>query len=145
MSEIKLKLCQNPDCGQEFKQFNSLTKYCSSPCYYKEEGYQEAIKSDRAIPRKYTKNRQIIIEKNKNKFGQLTCESCFTDKGGIFETHHIVYRSRKPKHEHIHHERNLILVCRKCHNFYHEKKGNGQHLIYERNLTELFGNSILNA
>ncbi len=32
MKEVKEKKCGNPNCQNEFKQFNSLQKYCSASC-----------------------------------------------------------------------------------------------------------------
>lgn len=78
-----------------------------------------------------------------NYFGYSFCEQCgITTKN--LDVHHIVFRSEKPDHPMIHNERNLILVCRKCHNRFHDHKGFRNDLVLKRSLNDLFGDDILN-
>ena len=59
-----------------------------------------------------------------------------------FETHHIIYRSEKPNHEHLHSSNNLILLCVLCHNYFHKSKQTRVELVKERKLNEMFGNDV---
>lgn len=74
--------------------------------------------------------------------GYAYCQKCF--KGGRhLDCHHIIFQSEAQKHVYLNNPRNLIILCRECHNFMHAAKSNREYLIQERNLTELFGNFIL--
>lgn len=53
--------------------------------------------------------------------GYLHCENCGRNDNWL-ELHHICYRSEKPKHKNLNHEDNLILLCKKCHDWLHDKK-----------------------
>ena len=93
--------------------------------------------------REYIKVRKAIRKEKDEKYGYWFCDKCEINETYHCSMHHIVYRSEKPKHEHLHNERNLIDLCMRCHNYFHEKKDRRNYLIEERNLTELFGNEIL--
>lgn len=76
------------------------------------------------------------------KHGYGFCEVCKRSDNGsvIFDTHHLYYASHYPKNENLHHPQNLILVCRSCHQKFH----NGEYRVLfltleeERGLKELF-------
>lgn len=76
--------------------------------------------------------------------GYNFCEKCSKNEASVFkiETHHIIYKSEKPKHEHIEHDLNKIVLCDECHKWYHDKKIRRNHLIEERKLYLLFGTDI---
>jgi len=76
-------------------------------------------------------------------FGYWFCDKYNRSDTYNYSMHHIVYRSEKPKHKHLHNKRNLIDLCEACHRWFHEKKNRRIYLIEERKLTELFGNDIL--
>ncbi len=156
-------------CSLEFKPYTSLDKFCSAACRIENEkpkrskrwnevsvskrmgtnnpGYKHGLavmgaKKDSTGMKRYLKIRDEykaeFIENN----GSLYCERCGTTSGKV-ETHHIVFRSEKPNHEHIHDKRNLLIVCVPCHNWYHKSKGNRDLLVNQRQLQDLFGIDIL--
>ena len=86
----------------------------------------------------YKKNAIALIYKQLNELRYIKCQRC--DKTSRVECHHIIYRSEKPKHPEIHNIRNLILLCRDCHDWFHSNKANRNELVDKRGLTELFGN-----
>lgn len=103
-------------------------------------------KSPPKVKKKETKGhllwKALEINRMIDEKGYAYCQRCF--KGGRFlDCHHCVYQSEAPKHKHLNNSRNLIIVCRECHSWFHSAKSNRDYLIKERNLTELFGTSIL--
>ena len=84
-------------------------------------------------------------EKIYDRRGYLYCEKCGVNQNGSFRfsTHHIVYASEVPKHEFLHDEKNLIFLCERCHNFFHESKKNRDYLVKERGLNKLFNKNLL--
>lgn len=87
--------------------------------------------------RLFIKTRLAMRADMLNEHGYTFCQKCMQQTGSL-NAHHIVFRSEAPKHENLHDKQNLILVCVKCHNFYHNKKDRRNHLIEERKLWELF-------
>lgn len=76
-----------------------------------------------------------------NRCGYFFCENCGanSNKAYGFDRHHIIFRSEKPGHPEIHNGRNIILLCRKCHEEAHgDKERFRSHLIYLRDLVTLF-------
>lgn len=161
------KICKF--CGAEFKPYTSLDKFCSPKCRVEELKSKRSRRlSDEfckkrsgmgnpafihgnsmlgKVPnnvgyKKYMKIRDSLKSEIISEYGFLFCQRCNINKPP-FDTHHIIFRSEKPNHEHIHNKKNLIVLCVKCHNYYHKTKSNRNELVKERNLTELFGNSIL--
>jgi 5-methylcytosine-specific restriction endonuclease McrA len=142
--QIKPKTCK---CGIEFQPFNSLDKYCSVLCAMKSAN--PTIR--KPIKRKVTKVKNKISDSQKafekvrdglradkiRRYGYLYCERCGTKKSMYWNMHHIVFRSEKPRHKHLHDPRNLIDLCDECHILYHAKKGRRLHLVLKRKLTEL--------
>ena len=94
-------------------------------------------------PPKYYTTRDRLRREKINICGYWSCDKCHSSNEYHASMQHIVYRSEKPKHEHLHNERNLIDLCMRCHNYFYEKKDRRNYLIEERKLTELFGNDIL--
>ena len=94
-------------------------------------------------PPKYYKTRDRLRRDKMFTFGYWFCDKCKTNNQYHASMHHIVYKSEKPKHRHLHSSRNLIDCCEKCHLWFHEKKDRRNYLIEQRKLTELFGNDIL--
>lgn len=76
------------------------------------------------------------------KHDYLYCEVCKVNKNAVFrfETHHIYYASRYPKHPNLHNPRNLILLCKRCHLNFHQGvyKEKFVQIEAERGLKELF-------
>ncbi len=83
------------------------------------------------------KTTQELIEEMEEKYGYSICYKCRTPNPS-FQFHHVVYRSEMPKHENLHHPKNLICVCVKCHNWFHNKKDRRDYIIKRRKLWELF-------
>ena len=158
------------ECGNEFKPYTALDKFCSANCRVEKMKSKRSrrwnkeatenrkgknnpayvhgqacrgVKTDTTGSKLYQRMRKEYIEELLEKKGYLYCEKC-EQTNKRFETHHIVFRSEKPNHEHLHSKKNFIHVCVKCHNHYHNKKGNRNQLVIDRKLSELFGNDILN-
>lgn len=87
----------------------------------------------------FAKAKKVVIKRVFDKFGKLRCEKCKTTRSIQFSTHHIVFRSERPKHPELNNPKNLIYLCFDCHEGYHKDKKSRNDLIKERNLTELFG------
>lgn len=62
-----------------------------------------------------TNYKRAYYEKN----GHLACEVCGRGNAFRYQTHHIYYASRFPRHKHLHNPKNLILVCETCHEKFH--------------------------
>ena len=163
-----VKKCAN--CGKEFNAYNSLTKYCSVSCgisfqkkFKKWNWKQESVKKisgennhnyrngDRTNGSKRTwignkefwRNRDAIIEKMLEQKGYVYCENCQRTDSPL-EGHHIIYRSEKPFHQHLHQTPNIIMLCKKCHSMFHDNKSVRNDIVVERKLHLLFGEDILN-
>ena len=163
-----IKKCQY--CEKEFKPYTSLDKFCSANCRianqkskrkwnwskkscnnrtgklnpaYKNGDRVRTKKTSAIEHRKYLRIRNKIRQAKIEKYGFLFCDRCETNNSYQWEMHHLIYKSEKPKHKYLHNERNLIDLCMKCHNWFHQKKDRRNYLIKERNLIALFGNDIL--
>jgi predicted HNH restriction endonuclease len=89
------------------------------------------------------------VQAHLKKHGYLFCERCKSNQN-IDPPHHIRFRSEFPRNKNLNDHRNLIILCRKCHDFFHGKGEDGLgnkpttkkedrlYLIKERNLDELF-------
>lgn len=93
--------------------------------------------------RQYNKNRLELHEEMYDLHGFYFCQNCGRSGVGL-ECHHLIFRSEKPNHEHINHKKNLIIVCRKCHDKFHGNKGARNKIVESRGLDLLFGNDVLN-
>lgn len=159
----KTKNCKQ--CEKEFKPYTSLDKFCCANCRVdfqkskrtrnwksvenkigkKNAAYVHGLAKTQTLnlkQREYMRIRNAKAKSIIEEQGFICCQRCGST-GCKIETHHIVFRSEKPSHEHIHNERNLIFVCVKCHNYFHKNKSNRNYLVEDRNLTELFGDDIL--
>lgn len=143
-------------CGIKFEARLDRTRFCGRKCYFLEQKQSRKGKNNPAYrngtrtngksvswvhldtTRKYGK---AFLEK----YGYKFCENCGTNSSLRFETHHIIFASEKPRHENLHNQRNLILVCIKCHNDFHSgvTRDKRKDLVDKRNLVELFGKTIL--
>lgn len=59
MDSVKLKVCADKNCNNEFKQYNSLSKYCSSACMNKNKKPDLKLKSLYKIP-KVSEKRKVL-------------------------------------------------------------------------------------
>jgi hypothetical protein len=167
---LKNKLCVV--CGGVFRPYNSLQKFCSYNCQVrhkksKRQGNrvysQEALKNisgnknpayrngsrvggkdNRSRERQFKKNAKAIKDRMINDVGHLYCECCKTTTSLRFEAHHIIYRSEKPNHPLLHHKKNILILCIKCHNDWHKSKGLRNSIVEQRKLHEYFGKYVLN-
>lgn len=161
-TEIKRRKCK--ECGKEFYAtalFNRV--FCSSGCQY--EYYRKNrkgnknpnFKNGKATYEKFGKRPQYTpmhfraCSKYKKEFkeknGYLFCEHCGVNINGTakFETHHLYFASRYPGHKELHNFKNLICLCVKCHNKFHNgNEGRELLKIYEkkRGLKKLFSQKI---
>lgn len=113
-------------------------KSCGNPAYrngFSYKGNKNYTNEHSNACRKY---RNSFV----NKYGYKFCEKCNTNQSLRFETHHIIFASEKPKHEELHNDRNLILLCIQCHNDLHKIKKLRNNIVKNRKLEELFGNDI---
>jgi len=142
-------------CGNDFKGYKK-TKFCSRKCFYEDAkisrkgvnnpsyrngGYIKVAGKKKKLAwkeRLFQKNAKEIREDMMKEYGYYFCQNCKVNESARWETHHIVYRSRKPKHEHLHDKSNLIRCCIKCHNKLHKDKDLTIKYIKERKLNELF-------
>lgn len=137
-------------CGNEFKPYNSLQKFCGHSCASvggKITRIKKVSEKKEKEDRKYTRNRLELIKENIEKNKRLLCESCggTAKKPPVYkeECHHIVYRSEKPGHKNMHDKINLIILCCECHSLAHKNKGWRNELVNQRELNKLFGDDIL--
>lgn len=59
MSNFKLKVCADKDCNNEFKQYNSLNKYCSPSCINKNRKVNLKGKPLYVIPKVSAKQKEL--------------------------------------------------------------------------------------
>lgn len=168
-SKKQSKTIKCKHCGIEFQPYTSLTKFCSSKCRINDQKSKrsknwdskkaEAItgknnpayrngrytrtsnkltKGNALFRKRAKKLRERLIEES----GFIHCEHCKRSDKAKYETHHIIYRSEKPGHQHIHDSSNLILLCVQCHNEFHKQKGMRDDLVEKRELFKLFGNDV---
>ena len=114
----------------------------------KEKWKKDAEKLRKRAEKKSAKNAfEAEFDKAKKKLkarlkkendGKLCCEKCSTTYSIQFSVHHIIYRSEKPKHPLLNHQRNLIYLCYDCHEGFHNVKTSRNYLIQKRRLHELF-------
>ena len=165
---VKNKNCKH--CKTSFKPYTTLDKYCSAKCRienqkskrsrnwdldkargvtgknnpsYRNGMYCRGVKKNTKNEKEFIKNSKYLKQKMKDDVGYVFCEDCKTSNSLRFETHHIIFRSEKPNHEHIHKKENLIVLCIECHNNYHKNKGKRNNLVVKRGLDKLFGNDVL--
>jgi len=158
-------------CDKDFQPYTSLDKFCSANCRvenmkskrsrnwskestekrigknnpsYKSGMYARATKKSAEGQKEYLRIRNEMRANMIIEHGYLFCERCGTNETYQWEMHHLVYRSEKPNHTHLHNKRNLINLCMKCHNWFHKSKSNRNAIVEERKLYELFGEDIRN-
>jgi len=155
-------------CGNEFNPFGLLDKFCSSNCRiesqknkrlkrwrstnniigdknpaYRNGNYVRGLKKRAVGESIFIKNGQELKQSMMDKKGFIYCEFCQTSWSPRFESHHLVYRSEKPLHKHLHDKKNILIVCIGCHNMLHKHKGLRNKIVELRKLNELFGNDVL--
>lgn len=163
-----IKNCKQ--CFKEFNPYTSLDKFCSANCRvehlkskrtrrwnpekvkkilgknnpaYRNGLYARGAKKSAIGQRLFQSNAKEYRQDIINRYGYLFCENCKASGNIKLEAHHIVYRSEKPLHEHLHDKGNILLVCVKCHNKFHSHKSLRNSIVRQRKLYELFGNDIL--
>jgi hypothetical protein len=158
-------------CAMNFKPYTSLDKFCSPNCRienmkstrskrWNEEStlkrhginnpafttgmFVRGNKRSEIGIKQYLRTRNLMREQMVLEYGYLFCEICKVAKHDTYrwEMHHLIYRSEKPLHEHLHNPRNLINVCSKCHNWFHKNKSNRNDIVESRKLYELFGDDV---
>lgn len=136
----KLKKCKW--CGDLFEVKNFCQKYCKPLCSFMDKPKKERKPLPKITQKKlnelaiYQSNRRALISDQKKRAGHTYCQIC--KRPCRTETHHLVYRSEAPNHPHLHDKKNLILVCREHHNWFHEEKDRRLPWIRERELWKLF-------
>lgn len=156
-------------CKNEFKPYNSLDKFCSANCRTENMKSKRSkrwskdatekrmgklnpayvhgmavmgVKKDSTGLRLFQKNSRELREEMMNEHGYMFCEHCKVPSKRL-ECHHLIYRSEKPNHEHLHGKKNILIVCVPCHNLFHKSKGVRNEIVLNRGLHLLFGQDVL--
>jgi len=86
----------------------------------------------------FNKNSGEIRKDMMDEHGYYFCQHCKTNNSLRWETHHIIARSKEPKHSQLHNKKNLIRLCLTCHKKFHQSKLLTQLYIKKRGLRRLF-------
>lgn len=162
-----VKTCKN--CNKKFEPYTSLDKFCSANCRIENQKksrsfnwnensvnkitkennpafrngfYMRGRKKISIGERKYLKNIKQIKTEIIEKHGYLFCQYCGSNNSLRWEGHHLIFRSERPLHEHLHDKENIILLCIKCHNEFHRNKETRNEIVKERKLNEIFNLQI---
>jgi len=150
-------------CWKKFESKSKWQKFCWRDCFYQ---YSKNSRKWKWNPnymswkfvdwsntknrvefnykyREFQKNAKKIIERQKKEKWFTYCEICWNSNAYRYETHHIIYRSEKPKHKNLHNIKNLIRLCRECHIKIHKDKNTRYKYIKNRELNKLFEDSTL--
>lgn len=150
-------------CRKKYISTQKLQTYCSRKCFSENEKISRKWKWNPAYKnwnfvdwnkkenrrtflhkyREFEKNAKKILDTQKDKYWYVFCQYCKNSNAGRYETHHIIYRSEKPKHINLHDKSNLIRLCRACHIKFHKDKTLRHKLIKERELDKLFDDKTL--
>jgi hypothetical protein len=169
VKKTKSKDCQY--CGNQFIPYTSLDKFCSATCRvnnvkskrkfnwtkeqtekrvgdknpaYRNGMYAKANKKTGIGQRLFNKNNKEIRQAQIQAVGHIYCENCKTSNSPRFEGHHLIFRSEKPLHQHLHDKENIYILCIGCHNEFHKNKSMRNHLVEDRKLYLLFGEDVRN-
>lgn len=164
----KTKICKY--CNKEFIPYTSLDKFCSATCRinnqkskrkfnytkdkcdkitgennpsYRNGMYCRDTKTPPINKREFNKSKIKLKKELIDKKGYLYCENCGCTNSIKYETHHIIFRSEKPNHEHLHDVDNLLYLCISCHNEFHKHKGKRNTIVKNRGLNRIFGDDVL--
>ena len=127
----------------------AVGNFCSKQCYYDHEkknriGKKNPAWKNGSHAHTYNKAYKKYVENVLNTtLEQLGCERCGVTSGTLFDRHHIIYKSEKPKHPMLNTVANLIQVCRSCHMLLHGNKKLRNELIVKRNLEQVFNCKLL--
>ena len=129
-------------CGDEFKAYSTLDKYCSVKCKLSDKPKvkkptNQALKTLEKMTL-FLKNKSALKIAQIKQKGFNYCERCKAKNPYFLDAHHIVFRSERPNHPNLNDKINIILVCRECHNQFHEKKETRDEIVKERNLNQIF-------
>lgn len=145
-------------CKKNFFSYDSLSKFCSRTCFdedmkksrtgksnpaYRNGMYCRGAKQDRKKGgvhdhRGFDPIRKVVKNDIIKKYGYLCCEYCGATNSLSFELHHIIFRSEAPNHKNLHHRKNALYLCVRCHNIFHKHKFTRDQIVKERKLYELF-------
>ena len=131
MNEVKLKVCADKNCNKEFRQFNSLQKFCSSVCMNKNKKPDLKLKSLYKIPKvsdkrkienaKYSVLRIEFLGKKENQICPIT-------KYPAIEIHHTYCGKDRAKY--YLDTTTWIAVSRDGHNWIHDNPKEARELGY---------------
>lgn len=143
-------------CSNEFKSYNKSKVVCSDKWYRermsvnrlweKNPAYRnwvytkwwDKVNIHQFKERSFTKICKVMNNEMLEKYWYRFCECCWINQSLRWEHHHIVFRSEKPRHEHLHDRVNIINLCIKCHNEFHKNKSKRDPLMIERWLDKIF-------
>lgn len=154
------KICRGENCENTFVVYKSTDKYCSFNCLSKSKDYKplkrtilnkaslkprtplkkQNRKKDSDFEKEFSKAKLKVKKRVVKKYGALCCERCFSQNSIQFSTHHLIYRSERPKHKFLNHLSNLLYLCFDCHEWFHSNKKNRNRWITKNKLWVFFGN-----
>lgn len=150
MSKLSLeiqKICTGVEMKTKVKTQTTKIDKVSKSNKNTVASFSQKTNNDRTLHnykyRLFENNCKLLDNKMLNDKWYLYCENCWVSNSLRFEHHHIIYRSEKPKHEHLHDINNIILLCIKCHNEFHKCKWIRNDLVKERKLNLLFWDDVL--
>jgi len=98
-----------------------------------------------AISRRHSKACREYKENFLVRYNYPFCERCGETNPLVFDTHHIISAGSAPQHLYLHDHRNLILLCRNCHNAVEQNPDENRKLVLKRSLWELFDTPLTRA
>ena len=163
LAQKKCKVCE-----KSFNPHTSLDKFCSSVCrvnYHKSKRARNWTKQQvekrigennpayrngfytstakRDYSPEFIKNSKEIKKEMIDDVGYLYCQYTGRSDSLKHETHHIIFRSEKPNHPHLHSKMNLIVVGIEAHNEFHKHKWIRNKIVKDRGLDAIFGKDVL--
>lgn len=139
------------ECGKMYFALNTLSKFCSKECFYKDAKKSRIGKGNPAYrnglscngkkkggDRGYSKLRKETVNAMIKECGHVYCQNCGTSQSLRWEMHHIIFRSEAPRHKNIHHKNNSLFCCIQCHNNFHSKKSLRNKIVTDRELWNEF-------
>ena len=147
-------------CEKEFKTYSKTVITCSDACYrermsknrkwennpafrnwvYSKQSNQK-ISIHHFKEREFTKVCKEIDDEMLRNYWYRFCEFCFVNNSPRWEHHHIVFRSEKPRHEHIHAKENIINLCI-CNRRHSNRVATKFYFIISQDLTHIIATKV---
>lgn len=131
LDSLKLKICADKDCNNEFKQYNSLSKYCSSSCMNKNKKVNLKLKPLYKIPQVSDKRKVLNAKYSVLRIeflGKKENQICPITKYPATEIHHTYCGKDRAKY--FLDTKTWIAVSRDGHNWIHDNPKEARELEY---------------